>query len=166
MSVLLNRRARNSHPWNLIRTPRLQCRRSRYQQYTPSRHQAVQPDKPTAHPAPPRTRAVLSCHRRYPDAPSRPTPNGPIFNSSRQSFKLRSAIVSPAGLPFGHQACPYGLDLAGNRPKSITSGRNTKMKTKHRWRPASVLHAVRWLGACSHKTMECGARKSRISAIA
>ena len=43
MSALSNHRARYSHPWNLLRTPRLQCRRSEHKQYTPDRWRAFPP---------------------------------------------------------------------------------------------------------------------------
>ena len=39
------------------------------------------------------------------------------------------------------------------------------MKTKHRWRPATLPRGGQMLAPCSHQAMECGARKFRISAI-
>ena len=87
VNALSNRRAPNSHPWNLVHTPRLQCRRSWYEQYTPGRRQAVQPDKPATQQTPPRIRAVFLCHRRYPLTIA----NDP----KRPHFQLKPSIFQP-----------------------------------------------------------------------
>ena len=52
-----------------------------------------------------------------------------------------------------HKSRLYGLDLAGNRPKSITSRRSNKMETKHRWRPATLPHGGKMLAACSRQAI-------------
>ena len=65
----------------------------------------------------------------------------------------RAAIFSPAGQLLRHKPRLYGLDLAGNRPKSITNRRNNKMETKHRWRPAALPHGGKMLAACSRQAI-------------
>ena len=76
-----------------------------------------------------------------------PPHKSPFFQTGR------AAIFSPAGQFLRHKSRLYGLDLAGNRPKSITSRRNNKMETKHRRRPATLPHGGKMLAACSRQAI-------------
>ena len=95
----------------------------------------------------------------YPKTSSQPFLTSFPINQSSQTSQVavlsnwRAAICSPAGQLLRHKSRLYGLDLAGNRPKSITSRRSNKMETKHRWRPATLPHGGKMLAACSRQAI-------------
>ena len=71
----------------------------------------------------------------------------PFFQTGERRFSHRRDNIYTISRAFMDWISPV------IRPKSITSRRNNKMETKHRWRPATLPHGGKMLAACSRQAI-------------